>query len=140
MQAEPATTRIKRLLKVLSSYSFNLYHRKGKDMILGDFLSRQKNDDNNTHEIIPISFNMRQILHDRYYSIGQERKKEKYLVQTRSQSKASGITLSQIHGAEKHINLHVNQRKKIKPMTITPEVKIHSWRKSRLGQGRAGLR
>ena len=41
-KAEPATTRIKRLLEVLSSYSFNLYYIKGKDMILSDFLSRQK--------------------------------------------------------------------------------------------------
>ena len=38
---EPATNRIKRLLEILSSYSFNLYYIKGKDMILGDFLSRQ---------------------------------------------------------------------------------------------------
>ena len=38
---EPATNRIKRLLEVLSSYSFNLYYIKGKDMILSDFLSRQ---------------------------------------------------------------------------------------------------
>ena len=38
---EPATNRIKRLLEVLSSYSFNLYYIKGKDMVLSDFLSRQ---------------------------------------------------------------------------------------------------
>ena len=31
-KAEPATTRIKRLLELLSSYSFNLYYIKGKDM------------------------------------------------------------------------------------------------------------
>ena len=37
-KVEPATTRIKRLLEVLHSYSFNLYYIKGKDMILGDFL------------------------------------------------------------------------------------------------------
>ena len=36
---EAATTRIKRLLELISSYSFNLYHMKGKDMILSDFLS-----------------------------------------------------------------------------------------------------
>ena len=36
---EPVTTRIKRLLKFISSYSFNLYYMKGKDMILSDFLS-----------------------------------------------------------------------------------------------------
>ena len=46
-KAEPATTRIKRLLEVLSAYSFNLYYMKGKDMILIDFLSRQRMDDSN---------------------------------------------------------------------------------------------
>ena len=51
-KTEPATTRIKRLLELISSYSFNLYYMKGKDMILSDFLSRQKNDDSNPHEII----------------------------------------------------------------------------------------
>ena len=37
-KTEPATTRIKRLLELISSYSFNLYYMKGKDMILSDFL------------------------------------------------------------------------------------------------------
>ena len=36
-----ATNTLKRLLEVLSAYSFNLYYIKGKDMILSDFLSRQ---------------------------------------------------------------------------------------------------
>ena len=36
---ELATTRIKRLLELISSYSFYLYYMKGKDMILSDFLS-----------------------------------------------------------------------------------------------------
>ena len=36
---EPATTRIKRLLELISSYSFNLYYMKGKYMVLSDFLS-----------------------------------------------------------------------------------------------------
>ena len=31
---EPATIRIKRLLELISSYSFNLYYMKGKDMVL----------------------------------------------------------------------------------------------------------
>ena len=39
-KVEPATTRIKRLLELISSYSFNLNYMKGKDMILSDFLSR----------------------------------------------------------------------------------------------------
>ena len=38
-KVELATTRIKRLLELISSYSFNLYYMKGKDMILSDFLS-----------------------------------------------------------------------------------------------------
>ena len=46
-KAKPATTRIKRLLELLSSYSFNFYYIKGKDMILSNFLSRQKTEDSN---------------------------------------------------------------------------------------------
>ena len=38
-KVEPATTRIKRLIELLSPYSFNLYYIKGKDMVLSDFLS-----------------------------------------------------------------------------------------------------
>ena len=36
-KAEPTTTSIKRSLEVLSSYSFDLYYIKGKDMILSGF-------------------------------------------------------------------------------------------------------
>ena len=54
-KAEPATTRIKRLLELLSPYSFNLYYIKGKDVVLSDFLSRQKTDDSNPYELITIS-------------------------------------------------------------------------------------
>ena len=68
-KAEPATTRIKRLLELLSSYSFNLYYIKGKDIVLSDFLSQQKTDDSNPHEIIPISFSLRKVLHESYYKI-----------------------------------------------------------------------
>ena len=64
---EPATMRIKRLLELISSYSFNLYHIKGKDMILSDFLSQQKNDETNPNEIIPISFDMYHVLEDNSY-------------------------------------------------------------------------
>ena len=66
---EPATSRIKRLLEVLSSYSFNLYYIKDKDMILSDFLSRQIEDDSNLNEIIPISFNIREILQENCHNI-----------------------------------------------------------------------
>ena len=75
---EPAITRIKRLLEVLSAYSFNLYYMKGKDTILSDFLSRQRTNNCNPHEIIPISFDMQAILKDRYYDVGND---SKYLIQ-----------------------------------------------------------
>ena len=81
---EPATDRIKRLLEVLSSYSFNLYYIKGKDMILCDFLSRQIEDDSNPHEIILISFNIWEILQEKYHSIVSDT----YKVQTKAQAKA----------------------------------------------------
>ena len=61
---ELETTRIKRLLELISSYSFNLYYMKGKDMILSAFLSQQKNDNSNPSEIIPISFNTYKILEE----------------------------------------------------------------------------
>ena len=64
-KVELATTRIKRLLELISSYSFNSYYMKGKDMILSDFLSQQKNDDINPSEIMPISFNTYSILEDK---------------------------------------------------------------------------
>ena len=66
-KVESATTRIKRLLELISLYSFNLYYMKGKDMILSDFLSRQMHNTSNPHEIIPISFNMYNPLYETYY-------------------------------------------------------------------------
>ena len=97
-------------------------------MILGDFLSRQKNDDINPHEIIPISFNTNKILHDNYYNI------EKYLIQTRSQARSSGIKLPEAHGMGK--NLDPN----IKPEKQHANSKQGSVERLHTGQGRAGLR
>ena len=101
-KTEPAIPRIKRLLEVLSVYSFNLYHMKGKDMILSDFLSRQGTDKSDPHEIIPVSFDMKAILNDKYYNVGKE--ESNYLVQTHSQTKDSGIKLPEVHGAEKGVD------------------------------------
>ena len=100
-KTEPATTRITRLLEVLSAYLFNLYYMEGKDMILSDFLSRQRVDRSNPHEIIPISFNMKAILKDKYYNVGNE---SRYLVQTHSQMKDRGMKLPEVHGVDKGIN------------------------------------
>ena len=66
------------------------------------FLSRQSNDNSNPHEIIPISFNMYQVLHEKYYNT------ENYLVQTRSQDKSSGIKLPEVHGIGKNLTLPIS--------------------------------
>ena len=108
-KVEPAMTRIKRLLEVLSSCSINLYYIKGKDMILSDFLSRQKVNDSNPYEIILISFSMRAVLQDKYYSLENER----YMIQTRSQMRASGVQLSEMHGSRKGLDPHKTPEKQL---------------------------
>ena len=123
-KVESAVTRMKRLLELISSYSFNLYYMKGKDMILSDFLSCQKNDNNNPHEIIPISFNMFQVLDDNYYS-------KKYLIQTRSHAKSSGIKLPEVCGMGKDLDPN------LKPEKHTM-LKQGSKERSCIGKGRAG--
>ena len=147
-KAEPATTRIKRLLELLSPYSFNLYYIKGKDMVLSDFLSRQKTDDSNPHELIPISFMLRNQIDNHFYQINSrtdQPKTDKYLVQTRSQAKSSSIKIPEIHGANKGLDPHVQPGKQ-RPLPSLPIHSIdkglptHPIPKPRIGQGRARLR
>ena len=80
---EPATNRIKRLLEVLSSYSFNLYYIKGKDMVLNDYFSRQMGDESNPHQVIPISLNIKEVS----LKPCQDKTRDMFLVQTRSHTK-----------------------------------------------------
>ena len=132
-KAEPATTRIKRLLELISSYSFNLYYMKGKDMVLSDFLSRQKNDDSDCHEIVPISFNMYNALYKTYYRIEPQ---DKYLVQTWPQTKVTGITLPEVHGMKKMLSPRALPEKQKPQIQAKQVVKI----RPKLGRGRAGIR
>ena len=158
-KAEPATTRIKRLIELLSPYSFNLYYIKGKDMVLSDFLSGQKTDDSNPCEIIPISFTLKNLSREHFYQFNSttgisEAETNKYLIQTRSQAKSSGIKVLEIHGVNKGINPHVKPEKQ-RPLPTLPtcsipptnlaqpvnkELPTHPIPKPRIGQGRAGLR
>ena len=161
-KAEPTTARIKRLLELLSFYFFNLYYIKGKDMILSDFLSRQKTDDSNPHEIIPISFSLRKVLHENYYKLDNltetaEIETDKYMVQTRSQTKSNGIKVSEVHGIDKDLILHAkpeHEKLVVTPPTC-PTSPTHQIQpidkglptniilpipKDRIGQGRAGIR
>ena len=137
---ELATTRIKRLLELISSFSFNLHYMKGKDMILSDFLLRQNSDDSNPSEIIPISFNTYKILEDnknfgKYNNIiNNTSASEKYLIQTCSQAKSSGTRLLEVHGVQKELDPNLRPEKQ---HTISKQGKLE---RPRVGQGRAGFR
>ena len=117
----------------MSAYSFNLYYIKGKDIILSDFLSRQDPGDENTKEMIPISFNMKLVLQDKYYNVGKN--EEKYMVQTRLQTKVSGVQLPEVHDSRKRLDPHRIPEKQPQPI-----VGLYVDRKPRIGQGRAGVR
>ena len=130
---EPAITRIKRLLELISSYSFNLYCMKGKDMILSDFLLQQNNDDSNPNEIIPISFDMYKILENNLSTLDKNNfGNGKYLIQTHSQAKTSGIKLLEVHGVEKSLDPNLRPEKQ---HTFPKQGKLE---RLQIGQGRAG--
>ena len=83
-------------------------------MILSDFLSRQETDDSNANEIIPISFNIRSVLQDKYYSL--EGESERYMIQTRLQMKASGAQLPEVHGSKKGLDPHKKPENQPQPI------------------------
>ena len=113
-------------------------------MVLSNFLSRQQTDDSNPHELIPILFLLADQVSDYFYCIDNEislPSKDKYLVQTRSQVRSSGIRLPEIHGANKGLDPHMQPGKqKSSPVqTINKGTPTHPIPKPRIGQGRAGL-
>ena len=128
---EPVTMRTKRLLELVSSYSFNLYYMKGKDMILSDFVSHQKNDNSNPNEIIPISFDMYQVLENKFY-LENNSCTDKYLIQMRSQPKSSGVKLLEVHGMRRNLGSNLRPEEQ----HILP--KQGSLERPCVGQGRAG--
>ena len=137
---ELATTRIKRLQELISSYSFNIYYMKGNDMIFSDFLLQQYSDDSNPSEIMPISFNIYKILEEnRKFGkcnniINNTSAHEKYLIQTCSQAKSSGMRLPEVHGVQKELDL------KLRPEKQRTTSKHGKLERPQVGQGRAGLK
>ena len=99
-KAEPATTRIKCLLKRLASYSFNLYYVKGKHMILADYLSRHRRRSNDPNDLIPMSFRLTCPVH-----IDPATPRCLPMLIRRS-AKAVGVEPPPVHGAEKGIDPH----------------------------------
>ena len=88
-------------------------------MVLSGFLSRQNSDDSNPHEIIPISYSIRSVLHESYYRLASLKKltdsrMDKYMVQTRALVKSSGIKLLEVHGAQKNFVPHIKPEKFVK--------------------------
>ena len=57
------------------------------------------------------------------------------MVQTRSQMKASGVELPELHGSRKRLDPHRIPEKQTQPMD-----RLDMDRKPRIGQGRAGVR
>ena len=100
-KTEPATTRIMRLLDRLSAYSVNLYYVKGRDMILADYLSRHRNNDLDSSELIPISFCCMNVFRS---LLETEHGLEVYNIGTRSSTKASGEKPPEVHGADKPLD------------------------------------
>ena len=91
-------------------------------MVLSDFLSRQEVDDSDSHEIIPISFSMRNVLQERYYNLHHLEANDRCLVQTRSQTKSSRISLPEVHGNGKGLDPHVRPEKQ-KPIILSSDVR-----------------
>ena len=100
-KTEPATTRIMRLLDRLSAYSFNLFYVKGRDMILSDYLSRNRSKDIDPSELIPISFCCMDVYRG---LLDTEIGFEVYNIGTRSSTKASGQKPPEVHGADKPLD------------------------------------
>ena len=76
---------------------------------------------------------MKLLLQDKYYNISEN--EEKYMVQTRSQTKANGVQLPEVHGSRKRLDPHKIPEKQPQPITG-----LDVERKPRIGQGRAGVR
>ena len=86
-------------------------------MVLSDFLFRQPGDKSDLHQIIPISFNIKEVLRKHY----QDKKKAAFMVQTRSESK--GVKAPTVKKASNPSN---RREQEIKPIIIdniqtTPE-------------------
>ena len=117
-KTEPATTRIMRLLDRLSTYSFNLYYVKGRDMILADYLSRNRNKDIDPSELIPISFCCMDVFRG---LLETGHGLEVYNIGTRSSTKASDEKPSEVHRADNPLDpslKHEHQSKSKLPSIV----------------------
>ena len=116
-KTKPAANTVKRLLEVLSSFSFNLYYIKGKDVILSSFISSLKQDTSDLHEVIPISHSVQGILHAKYYNI-HEMEQERYFFQNRFQTMTRCTVFPKEHCIETGVDPNLKPEKQVvKPLT-----------------------
>ena len=88
-------------------------------------------DDSHPHKIIPISFNMYQILEDKFY-LENNSCDDKYLIQMRSQAKSGSIKLLEVHGMRKNLDPNMSPEKQ---HTLSKQGNLE---RLHIGQGRAG--
>ena len=55
-QKTSPTLRLRKLIEILSDYSFVVKYHKGSEMHIADFLRNVNNDTDDPHEVIPITF------------------------------------------------------------------------------------
>ena len=103
-------------------------------MTLSDLLSRIKVDKSNPHEIIPIYFDLQEVLQEKYY------------IQTRSGAQKEGITIEKIYGHYKSLLSHLKPENTAKIIFQFPsntafqnQPQIQSNVPIRRSVGRAGL-
>ena len=118
IKAEPATNRIKRLLEVLSSYSFNLYYIKSKDMILSDFFLER-----NITKVILMKSYQYLLICKKYCILDITiyiNKQKRYFIQTRSQAKTSHTVLPKVQSIDKGVvpNLQL-EKQMMRPVTVS---------------------
>ena len=128
-------------------------------MVLSDFLSGQKTDSSNSPEINPISFTLKSLMGNHFYQIDSmnetsQPEMNRYLMQTKLQTRSGGIKVPEIHGTNKGLNPHIKPGRQrplltlsthnIPPTLITQPVDkrlpTHPIPKPRIGQGRDGLK
>ena len=77
-------------------------------MILADYLSRNRNDDEDPTELIPVSFcKIRDI--------------DEFCVATRASVKASGETVPEVHGMDKELDPHITPEQQYVSKEQTPK-------------------
>ena len=92
-KTEQASPRIKRLLKPLRAYPFNLYYMKGKDKIQSKFLSRIEVDKSNPNKTLQFH-----LICKKYY-------KKHYYIHIKHEAEKTRIAVGKVHVHDKPFSI-----------------------------------